>query len=191
MIRETSALLLTCLTLWAPGAFAAPAKVDVSIDVRLDAGLAVVANRETPLPDGRRQSDYRLLGAASLRRPDVALYGSMSCSGVMTRGPDGTTLDDHADCLWTTAEGDHVAWRYQAEPGNAGQGFQHAVLRAMSGSGRWADVSGALSTDVMFKPKAPDALALFLVGAGALNTAGAATDRARAPKATTTQERVR
>lgn len=174
MIRETSALLLTCLTLSAPSAFAAPAQVDVSIevrlDVRLDAGLAVVANRETPLPDGRRQSDYRLLGAASLRRPDVALYGSMSCTGVMTRGPDGTTLDDHADCLWTTAEGDHIAWRYQAEPGNRGQGFQHAVLRAMSGSGRWADVSGALSTDVMFKPKAPDALALFLVGAGALNT---------------------
>lgn len=137
-------------------------------EYRYTAGLAIVGYEAQALPDGRKQTSYKLLGAAQLSIGTTAHYGSASCKGRFFVNTAGKVEDDASDCVWTDVSGDSITWHYAADAVNTGPGFQHAQLKAVSGTGKWQGVSGTITTDVMFKPHLPDAPVNFVVGSGDL-----------------------
>jgi len=134
----------------------------------LEAGMAVVSHASEPLDEGGSATHYKLQGAGLLRETSNSHYGAMTCIGTMVVGANGLPTSDTAECRWGEADGDTITWRYIAEPGVPGPGFQHARLEVVVGTGKWRGLAGALASDVMFKPRIPDAPAIFTVAAGEL-----------------------
>ena len=134
----------------------------------LEAGMAVASHASERLPEGGSATHYKLQGAGVLRKSSSNHYGAMTCIGTMAVSANGLPTSDTAECRWGEADGDTITWRYIAEPGAPGPGFQHARLEVVSGTGKWRGLSGALASDVMFKPRIPDAPAIFTVAAGEL-----------------------
>lgn len=134
----------------------------------LEAGMAVVSHASEPLNEGGSAAHYKLQGAGSLRGPSNRHYGAMTCIGTMVVSTNGLPSSDTAECRWGEADGDTITWRYIAEPGVPGPGFQHARLEVVAGTGKWRGLAGALASDVMFKPRVPDAPVIFTVATGEL-----------------------
>lgn len=134
----------------------------------LEAGMAVVNHTSDLLSGNGSATHYKLQGAAVLRESSRSHYGAMSCSGTMIVGKNGLPNSDIAECRWDETDGDAITWRYVAEPGLQGPGYQHARLEVVAGTGKWRGLIGALASDVMFKPRLPDAPGIFIVSAGAL-----------------------
>ena len=133
-----------------------------------EAGMAVVNLASEQISGGGSATHYKLQGAGVLRQTSSSRYGAMSCSGTMIVGTNGLPNSDIAECRWDEADGDTITWRYVAEPGVPGPGFQHARLEVVGGTGKWHGLAGALASDVMLKPRMPDVPAIFTVAAGEL-----------------------